>query len=105
MAGQATFEEAWGQAWSLCTEEEWPDRERIGEKQEDGRVYTLWKKGGKAEGEEEEYGYTTEIIVDGRRIPEEVAIFGRRVAPYADREYRRKMRWMKERNAAPEGRA
>lgn len=95
------LEKAWGQAWSLCTEDEWPDRERMDEKQEDGRVYILWKKGGKAEGEEEEYGYTTEVITEKGRVPEEVAIFGRRVTSYADREYRRKMRWMKERNAAP----
>lgn len=103
MAGQDEVEEAWGQAWSLCSEEEWPDRERVGEKQEGRRVYILWRKGGKAEGEEEEFGYTTEVIANGVRVAEEVAVFGRRVTQYADREYRRKMKWMKKRNAEPEG--
>ncbi len=103
MAAQDAVEKAWGEAWSLCSEEEWPGRELVSERQEGDRVYTLWRKKGEADGEEDEYGYTTEIITDGVRVPMEVAIFGRRVTSYADKEERRKMRWMKRRNAAQEG--
>ena len=103
MTAQDAADKAWGEAWSLCSEEEWPDREWIGERQEGNRVYTMWRKKRGDDGDEDEYGYTTEIIVDGVRVPEEVAIFGRRVTSYADKEERRKMRWMKRRNAAQEG--
>lgn len=103
MAAPDAVEKAWGEAWSLCSDEEWPYREWIGEKQQGNRVYTLWRKKGEGDGEGDKYGYTTEIIVDGVRVPEEVAIFGRRVTSYADKEERRKMRWMEKRNAAQGG--
>lgn len=66
------IEEAWQQAYSF-SENETAGLERVGEKVRGSRIYILWKdRKGK-------YLYTVDRMVNGKRMSEEQAVFGKKI--------------------------
>lgn len=68
------IEKAWGQAYSMREEDGGRGKELVDEKLVNGSLYRLWEytDGG--------YGYDVEVFVGFERVPQEVAVFGKRVA-------------------------
>lgn len=70
------IDKAWQQAYSI-NGDGWGPMEPVAERMGEGYVFILWE----STVEKGRYGYTKEVIRDGKRIPEEVAVFGHKVSP------------------------
>lgn len=68
------IEKAWDEAYSFREEGGFVKKESVDTKIEGNRIYTLWSNG------EGEYRYTVEKFRGMKRVPEEIAVFGRRVS-------------------------